>query len=79
MISLSGTDGLSNIETLSPAGIYIRAPANHIKVRTTGIKRNISFLIKDIRKIRRFIYLGDHIHSISFLAELSETVLVVGY
>ncbi|XP_064304301.1 fibrocystin isoform X2 [Phalacrocorax carbo] len=31
---LSGTDGLSNIETLSPAGIYIRAPANHIKGNT---------------------------------------------
>ncbi|KAM6083161.1 fibrocystin [Chlamydotis macqueenii] len=31
VIGLSGTDGLSNIETLSPAGIYIRAPANHIK------------------------------------------------
>ncbi|XP_062494516.1 fibrocystin isoform X2 [Pezoporus occidentalis] len=34
VISLSGTDGLSNIETLSPAGIYIRAPANHIKGNT---------------------------------------------
>nr|XP_009942694.1 PREDICTED: fibrocystin [Opisthocomus hoazin] len=31
MIGLSGTEGLSNLETLSPAGIYIRAPANHIK------------------------------------------------
>ncbi|NXE82096.1 PKHD1 protein, partial [Cochlearius cochlearius] len=31
VIGLSGTDGLSNIETLSPAGIYIRAPANHIE------------------------------------------------
>ncbi|KAM9563714.1 fibrocystin [Guaruba guarouba] len=34
VISLSGTDGLSNIETLSPAGIYIRAPANYIKGNT---------------------------------------------
>ncbi|KFW78964.1 Fibrocystin, partial [Manacus vitellinus] len=34
VIGLSGTDGLSNIETLSPAGIYIRAPANYIKVNT---------------------------------------------
>ncbi|NXJ66569.1 PKHD1 protein, partial [Rostratula benghalensis] len=34
VIGLSGTDGLSNIETLSPAGIYIRAPANHIKGNT---------------------------------------------
>ncbi|NXD15876.1 PKHD1 protein, partial [Nothocercus nigrocapillus] len=31
VIGLSGTDGLSSIETLSPAGIYIRAPANHIE------------------------------------------------
>ncbi|NXW41207.1 PKHD1 protein, partial [Nyctiprogne leucopyga] len=28
------SDGLSNIETLSPAGIYIRAPANHIEGNT---------------------------------------------
>ncbi|XP_009584333.1 PREDICTED: fibrocystin-like [Fulmarus glacialis] len=34
VIGLSGTDGLSNIETLSPAGIYIRAPANNIKGNT---------------------------------------------
>ncbi|NXC48112.1 PKHD1 protein, partial [Penelope pileata] len=34
MIGLSGTDGLSNIETLSPAGIYVRAPANHIEGNT---------------------------------------------
>ncbi|NXT77054.1 PKHD1 protein, partial [Zapornia atra] len=34
VIGLSGTDGLSNIETLSPAGIYIRAPASHIKGNT---------------------------------------------
>ncbi|XP_071404277.1 fibrocystin isoform X3 [Pithys albifrons albifrons] len=34
LIGLSGTDGLSNIETLSPAGIYIRAPANHIEGNT---------------------------------------------
>ncbi|XP_027528473.1 fibrocystin isoform X1 [Neopelma chrysocephalum] len=34
VIGLSGTDGLSNIETLSPAGIYIRAPANYIKGNT---------------------------------------------
>ncbi|NXC66321.1 PKHD1 protein, partial [Anhinga anhinga] len=34
VIGLSGTDGLSNIETLSPAGIYIRAPANHIEGNT---------------------------------------------
>uniref|UniRef100_A0A8C5X3L5 PKHD1 ciliary IPT domain containing fibrocystin/polyductin n=1 Tax=Malurus cyaneus samueli TaxID=2593467 RepID=A0A8C5X3L5_9PASS len=34
VIGLSGTDGLSNIETLSPAGIYIRAPANHIRGNT---------------------------------------------
>ncbi|NWY49817.1 PKHD1 protein, partial [Chionis minor] len=34
VIGLSGTDGLSNIETLSPAGIYVRAPANHIKGNT---------------------------------------------
>ncbi|KAF1511928.1 Fibrocystin, partial [Eudyptes sclateri] len=34
VIGLSGTDGLSNIETLSPAGIYIRGPANHIKGNT---------------------------------------------
>ncbi|XP_029893831.1 fibrocystin [Aquila chrysaetos chrysaetos] len=31
---LSGTDGLSNIETLSPAGIYVTAPDNHIKGNT---------------------------------------------
>ncbi|XP_075606537.1 fibrocystin isoform X7 [Balearica regulorum gibbericeps] len=36
VIGLSGTDGLSNIETLSPAGIYIRAPANHIKGNTVS-------------------------------------------
>ncbi|NXD80162.1 PKHD1 protein, partial [Halcyon senegalensis] len=34
VIRLSGTDGLSNIETLSPAGIYVRAPANHIQGNT---------------------------------------------
>ncbi|XP_067150956.1 fibrocystin [Apteryx mantelli] len=34
VIGLSGTDGLSNIETLSPAGMYIRAPANHIEGNT---------------------------------------------
>ncbi|XP_065690442.2 fibrocystin [Patagioenas fasciata] len=34
VIGLSGTDSFSNIETLSPAGIYIRAPANHIKGNT---------------------------------------------
>ncbi|XP_075779458.1 fibrocystin isoform X4 [Pelodiscus sinensis] len=34
VIGLSGTDGLSNIETLSPAGIYIRAPANEIEGNT---------------------------------------------
>ncbi|XP_035178129.1 fibrocystin isoform X2 [Oxyura jamaicensis] len=34
VIGLSGTEGLSNIETLSPAGIYIRAPANHIEGNT---------------------------------------------
>ncbi|XP_027664450.2 fibrocystin isoform X1 [Falco cherrug] len=34
VIGLSGTDSLSNTETLSPAGIYIRAPANHIKGNT---------------------------------------------
>ncbi|XP_062429111.1 fibrocystin [Rhea pennata] len=33
-IGLSGTDGLSNLETLSPAGMYIRAPANHIEGNT---------------------------------------------
>ncbi|XP_010290845.1 PREDICTED: fibrocystin-like, partial [Phaethon lepturus] len=31
VIGLSGADGLSNIETLSPAGIYIRAPSNYIE------------------------------------------------
>ncbi|NXA42512.1 PKHD1 protein, partial [Eudromia elegans] len=31
VIGLSGSDGLSSIEALSPAGIYIRAPANHIE------------------------------------------------
>ncbi|XP_074982450.1 fibrocystin isoform X2 [Caretta caretta] len=34
VIGLSGTDGLSNIETLSPAGIYIRAPANQVEANT---------------------------------------------
>nr|XP_009675177.1 PREDICTED: fibrocystin isoform X1 [Struthio camelus australis] len=34
VIGLSGTEGLSNSETLSPAGIYIRAPANHIEGNT---------------------------------------------
>ncbi|KAM6272624.1 fibrocystin isoform 3-T4 [Spheniscus humboldti] len=34
VIGLSGTDGLSNIETLSPAGIYVRGPANHIEGNT---------------------------------------------
>ncbi|KAL8173077.1 UNVERIFIED_CONTAM: hypothetical protein K2H54_039534 [Gekko kuhli] len=33
IIGLSGTDGLSNIETFSPAGIYIQAPDNLIEVR----------------------------------------------
>lgn len=79
VIGLSGTDGLSNIETLSPAGIYIRAPASHIWVRSSGIRHNISFLIKDIRKTQSFIYLGDRIHDICFLAELSQPVLVMGY
>lgn len=79
VIGLSGTDGLSNIETLSPAGIYIRAPASHIRVRSSGIRHNISFLIKGIRKTQSFIYLGDRIHDICFLAELSQPVLVMGY
>ncbi|NXR22980.1 PKHD1 protein, partial [Cinclus mexicanus] len=34
VIGLSVTDGLSNIETLSPAGIYIKAPASHIRGNT---------------------------------------------
>ncbi|XP_069706944.1 fibrocystin [Phaenicophaeus curvirostris] len=34
VVGLSGTEGLSNVETLSPAGIYIRGPANHIKGNT---------------------------------------------
>uniref|UniRef100_A0A8C9NL52 PKHD1 ciliary IPT domain containing fibrocystin/polyductin n=1 Tax=Serinus canaria TaxID=9135 RepID=A0A8C9NL52_SERCA len=34
VIGLSVTDGLSNIESLSPAGIYIRAPASHIRGNT---------------------------------------------
>ncbi|XP_008944713.1 PREDICTED: fibrocystin-like, partial [Merops nubicus] len=34
VIGLSGSDGLSNIETLSPAGIYVKAPVNHIKGNT---------------------------------------------
>ncbi|XP_056344169.1 fibrocystin [Oenanthe melanoleuca] len=34
VIGLSVTDGFSNIETLSPAGIYIRAPASHIRGNT---------------------------------------------
>uniref|UniRef100_A0A8C2SRX6 PKHD1 ciliary IPT domain containing fibrocystin/polyductin n=1 Tax=Coturnix japonica TaxID=93934 RepID=A0A8C2SRX6_COTJA len=34
VIGLSAANGLSNIETLSPAGIYIRAPANHIEGNT---------------------------------------------
>uniref|UniRef100_A0A669QMP1 PKHD1 ciliary IPT domain containing fibrocystin/polyductin n=1 Tax=Phasianus colchicus TaxID=9054 RepID=A0A669QMP1_PHACC len=34
VIGLSATDGLSNIESLSPAGIYIRTPANHIEGNT---------------------------------------------
>ncbi|OXB78628.1 UNVERIFIED_CONTAM: hypothetical protein H355_010108 [Colinus virginianus] len=34
VIGLSATDGLSNIESLSPAGIYVRAPANHIEGNT---------------------------------------------
>lgn len=79
VIGLSVTDGLSNIEALSPAGIYIRAPASHIRVRSSGIRHNISFLIKGIRKTQCFIYLGDQIHNICFLAELSEPVLVMGY
>ncbi|TRZ13995.1 hypothetical protein HGM15179_013119, partial [Zosterops borbonicus] len=36
VIGLSVTDGLSNIETLSPAGIYIRAPASHIRGNTVS-------------------------------------------
>lgn len=79
VIGLSGTDGLSNIETLSPAGIYIRAPASHVRVRSSGIRHNISFLIKEIRKTQNFIYLGHHIHNICFVAEQSEPVLVMGY
>ncbi|XP_019346863.2 fibrocystin isoform X1 [Alligator mississippiensis] len=31
LIGLSGTDGLSNLEAVSPAGIYIQAPANQIE------------------------------------------------
>ncbi|XP_077171178.1 fibrocystin isoform X2 [Paroedura picta] len=31
IIGLSGTDGLSNIETFSPAGIYIQAPDNLVE------------------------------------------------
>ncbi|XP_069461856.1 fibrocystin isoform X2 [Ambystoma mexicanum] len=31
VLGISGTDALSNIETLSPAGVYIRAPANKIE------------------------------------------------
>uniref|UniRef100_A0A8C3XE04 PKHD1 ciliary IPT domain containing fibrocystin/polyductin n=1 Tax=Cyanoderma ruficeps TaxID=181631 RepID=A0A8C3XE04_9PASS len=34
VIGLSVTDGLSNIEALSPAGIYVRAPASHIRGNT---------------------------------------------
>ncbi|XP_063279528.1 fibrocystin isoform X2 [Prinia subflava] len=34
VIGLSVTDGLSNIESLSPAGIYVRAPASHIRGNT---------------------------------------------
>ncbi|XP_053794338.1 fibrocystin [Vidua chalybeata] len=34
VFGLSVTDGLSNIETLSPAGIYIKAPASHIRGNT---------------------------------------------
>ncbi|XP_054826531.1 fibrocystin [Eublepharis macularius] len=34
IIGLSGTDGLSNIETFSPAGIYIQAPDNLIEGNT---------------------------------------------
>ncbi|XP_068039311.1 fibrocystin isoform X2 [Anomalospiza imberbis] len=34
VIGLSVTDGLSNTETLSPAGIYIKAPASHIRGNT---------------------------------------------
>ncbi|XP_041336779.1 fibrocystin [Pyrgilauda ruficollis] len=34
VVGLSVTDGLSNIETLSPAGIYVRAPASHIRGNT---------------------------------------------
>uniref|UniRef100_A0A8C5IPZ5 PKHD1 ciliary IPT domain containing fibrocystin/polyductin n=1 Tax=Junco hyemalis TaxID=40217 RepID=A0A8C5IPZ5_JUNHY len=34
VIGLSVSDGLSNIESLSPAGIYVRAPANHIRGNT---------------------------------------------
>ncbi|XP_063009216.1 fibrocystin [Melospiza melodia melodia] len=34
VIGLSVSDGLSNIESLSPAGIYVRAPASHIRGNT---------------------------------------------
>ncbi|NWU45390.1 PKHD1 protein, partial [Hylia prasina] len=34
VIGLSATDGLSNIEALSPAGIYVRAPASYIRGNT---------------------------------------------
>ncbi|NXU49945.1 PKHD1 protein, partial [Turnix velox] len=34
VIGISGTEGLSSIETLSPAGIYVKAPTNHIKGNT---------------------------------------------
>ncbi|OXB53960.1 hypothetical protein ASZ78_006666, partial [Callipepla squamata] len=34
VIGLSAVDGLSNIESLSPAGIYVRAPTNHIEGNT---------------------------------------------
>uniref|UniRef100_A0A8D0HLS2 PKHD1 ciliary IPT domain containing fibrocystin/polyductin n=1 Tax=Sphenodon punctatus TaxID=8508 RepID=A0A8D0HLS2_SPHPU len=36
VIGLSGTDGLSNIETLAPAGVYILAPANWIAGNTVS-------------------------------------------
>lgn len=33
IISVSGTEGLSSPETLTPSGIYIRNPTNIIEVR----------------------------------------------
>ncbi|XP_015278906.1 PREDICTED: LOW QUALITY PROTEIN: fibrocystin-like [Gekko japonicus] len=37
IIGLSGTDGLSNIETFSPAGIYIQAPDNLIELHSLAL------------------------------------------